>query len=77
MIVSGNIVWRARIALKKKLALAFICSLTFVVIVISIIRLIRVAGTADISRLVLWNSLEMTIGKFPLIPLYSLTTWST
>ncbi|KAI1373951.1 hypothetical protein F4677DRAFT_427726 [Hypoxylon crocopeplum] len=59
--VSGNIVWRARIQLNKKLALAFICSLTVFMVVVAIVR---VAGPADSTWLLLWNSIEMTVAIF-------------
>ncbi|KAI1770227.1 hypothetical protein F4818DRAFT_446521 [Hypoxylon cercidicola] len=61
VILSGNIVWRARIPLKKKLALTFFCSLTVFMVVIAIIR---VTGTDDITWLQLCNSIEMTVAIF-------------
>ncbi|KAI0165169.1 hypothetical protein GGR52DRAFT_97695 [Hypoxylon sp. FL1284] len=61
VILSGNIVWRAQIPLKRKAVLTFFCSLTVFMVVIAVVR---VVGTGDITRLQLWNSIEMTTAIF-------------
>jgi hypothetical protein len=64
-LVSGNIVWRANIEWKKKLVLSGICCLTVAMIIVAIIRIVVGAPgkVPDQSWLLLWNSVEMTLGK--------------
>ncbi|KAI0547069.1 hypothetical protein F4679DRAFT_555734 [Xylaria curta] len=62
--VSANIVYRASIPWRKKIILMLICSLTTVMVVAAIIR-ITVAEHGqkqDISWLLVWNSIEITLG---------------
>ncbi|KAI0020445.1 hypothetical protein F4780DRAFT_372666 [Xylariomycetidae sp. FL0641] len=63
IIIPVNIVWRARIPLKKKIALGCVCSLTALMIVVTIVR-VAVGSTEQqvyITWLLLWNSVEMTL----------------
>lgn len=67
MVIPGNIVWKARVPLKKKIALAGICSLTAFMMVCAIIR---VAGdtkgkSTDLTWFLVWNAAEMTVGTLP------------
>ncbi|PHH84219.1 hypothetical protein CDD83_2301 [Cordyceps sp. RAO-2017] len=64
--LSANIVWRAGIPLRKKLMLACICSLTVFMVVVAIVRItVGAPGKApDLSWLLLWNSVEMTLAIF-------------
>ncbi|KAH9909907.1 hypothetical protein F4778DRAFT_775815 [Xylariomycetidae sp. FL2044] len=58
VLVSGNVVWKVQLPLKKKLALAGICSLTVFMIVVEIVR---ITGPADQTWLLLWSGIEMMI----------------
>lgn len=61
--------WNVRIRLSQKLALMSILSLTLIVIVFAIIRVVVVtshATQADVSWLWMWSNIEMTICKFTL-----------
>ncbi|KAI0018949.1 hypothetical protein F4780DRAFT_749400 [Xylariomycetidae sp. FL0641] len=64
--VSANIVYRAHIPWNKKAVLAFVCSLTAVMVVVAIIRITVGAPNKvpDLSWLLLWNSVEMTLAIF-------------
>lgn len=57
--------WNVRIPLKQKLGLIGIFSLTVVVMVFAVIRVVVVSGyskQADVTWLYFWTNLEMTIG---------------
>ncbi|KAI1493659.1 hypothetical protein F5X96DRAFT_620776 [Biscogniauxia mediterranea] len=64
--VSANIVWRVHLPWRKKLLLAFICSLTIFMMIVAIVRItVGAPGKApDLSWLLLWNSVEMTLAIF-------------
>lgn len=63
VLVSGNIVWRVSMAWKKKLLLTGICCLTIAMVVVAIIRIVigSPGKVPDLTWLLLWNSVEMTI----------------
>lgn len=73
VILSVNIVWRVRIQWRKKVVLSLICSLTAAMVVAAIIRICVWTGgdVADLSWLMLFNSVEMTIGNETLLPRFS------
>ncbi|KAK4220700.1 hypothetical protein QBC38DRAFT_505518 [Podospora fimiseda] len=64
--VSGNIIWRASINWKKKFILSCICCLTIAMVVVAALRLsLGLSKKApDLSWLLLWNSVEMTLAIF-------------
>lgn len=64
--LSGNIVWRVPMAWRKKLLLTGICCLTIAMVIVSIIRIVVGApgkAAGDLTWLLLWNAVEMTLGK--------------
>ena len=63
--VSANILWKAKINLRKKLALVGICSLTAVVIIIAIIRIAIATSSTnmDLTWLILFGGIEESVGK--------------
>ena len=64
ILVSTNLLWNASVELRKKLALTGIFCLTLVIICDSIIRIVLITGGArlDLTWLLLWSGLEMTVG---------------
>ena len=59
--------WNVRISWRKKLALMSIFSLTIIVIVFSIVRVVVVSvrgSTADITWLYLWSNIEVVVCTF-------------
>lgn len=70
VVLSANIILRARIQWRKKVILGLICSLTVIMVVIAIIRIaVWSRGlVSDLSWLMLFNSVEMTIGNETLLP---------
>lgn len=70
VVLSANIVWRARIQWRKKVALGLICSLTVILVIVAIIRITiwSVGAFGDYSWLILLNSIEMTLGISSLLP---------
>lgn len=71
ILLSTNVLWRVRLRLLTKLALGGVFSLTLFVIVIAIIR-IAVApsnGVLDLSWLVCWQGIEISVGMH-FVPLW-------
>ena len=63
--------WNVRIPLKQKLGLIGIFSLTVIVMVFAIIRVVVVnkfSKQADITWLYFWTNLEMSVGKYLATP---------
>ena len=62
--MSTNLLWNALIDVRKKLALTGIFSLTIFVISVSITRVVLTTSgpRLDLTWLLLWSGLEMTVG---------------
>ena len=65
ILVSTNLLWKVQISLRKKFALAGICSLTALIICVSITRIIVLfdGPFLDIIKEILWANLELSIGN--------------
>ena len=65
IVVSTNILWKVQISTRKKLALAGICSLTAIIICISVIRISLGSsdGRLDDANYILLGGVEIAIGK--------------
>ena len=64
ILVSTNLLWNASVELRKKLALTGIFCLTIFIISVSIIRIVLTTDgpLLDLTWLLLWSGLEMTVG---------------
>ena len=62
--LSTNILWRVQINLRTKLALFGLCSLTAIVITLSLVRVVisRQSGLVDFISLILWAAIELSVG---------------
>jgi hypothetical protein len=65
ILLSTNVLWRIRLRILTKLALGGIFSLTLFVIAIAIIRVVMAPrnGVLDLSWLVCWQGVEISMGK--------------
>ena len=65
IVVSTTILWKVQISTRKKLALAGICSLTALIICISVIRISigSSGGRLDDASYILLGGIEIAIGK--------------
>ena len=65
ILVSTNLLWKIQISLRKKLALAAICSLTAFIICVTIVRVVvSLAGPyLDHLKLIFWGNLELSVGR--------------
>lgn len=62
--MSTYLLWNASIEVRKKLALTGIFSLTIFIISVSIVRVVLTTGgpKLDLTWLLLWSGLEITVG---------------
>lgn len=63
ILLSTNILWKVQLDWRKKLALLGICSLTIFVIAVAITRVIVVTTRMDITLVLLWGAVELSVGK--------------
>lgn len=63
ILLSTNILWKVQLDWRKKLALLGICSLTIFVIAVTITRVIVVTTRMDITLVLLWGAVELSVGK--------------
>ena len=63
ILLSTNILWKVQLDWRRKLALLGICSLTIFVIAVAITRVIVVNTRMDITLILLWGAVELSVGK--------------
>lgn len=76
ILVPVNLLWRVKISLRRKLALASLFSVTILIMVFAIVRVAVVSAYShqpDQTWLFLWDSIEQTVGKCSFEILQSLT----
>ena len=66
ILVPVNLLWKVRLSLRKKLTLGSIFSITVVIMVIAVIRVVVVSNYSsepDMSWLYMWSSVEQAVCK--------------
>lgn len=67
ILVPVNMLWKVQISLRQKIALTGIFSITFIIMVFAVIRVVVVSATSqqpDQTWLYMWSSIEQTVCKY-------------